>query len=435
MGCRVSQFGLILMPMSNLKNRSFYGWGVVVAFLFIGTVMYGIQSSFGVFFKSIGSEFGLTRAATSAIFSVQNVFGSMISIAAGWAIDRYGPRIIVLFIGLFAGLSLLLTSQTNASWQLFATYSFLFCVIGANYTIIVSTVSRLFDKNRGLALGIAGSGIGLGIVAIAPLATYLISDFGWHMAYIIMGLMAWIIIIPLSRLFRPARRRAKAEPGEPKSDSAEIRLAKAQSEDSAQAGEFSLRRALKTRTFWLFAVIWLLTASVFSLILIHIVPHATDMGIRPMEAAAVLSLIGVGFIVGRLLMGRVSDIIGRKKTTIICALLMAASLAWLIWSRDMLMLYVFAAVFGFANGGLDTAMGALIGDTFGLRNLGVIMGSLQFAWGIGMIVGPAVGGLIFDATGSYFAAFVIVAAAMAIIALLLGLTRREAREEVGTAAV
>lgn len=415
--------------MSNLRNRSFYGWAIVIAFLVIGTVMYGIQSSFGVFFKSIGGEFGLTRAATSAIFSVQNVFGSMISIAAGWAIDRYGPRIIILLIGLFAGLSLLLTSQTNATWQLFVTYSFLFCVIGANYTVIMSTVSRQFDKNRGLALGIAGSGIGLGIVAIAPLATYLISDFGWRMAYITMGLMAWVIIIPLSRLFKAHRRIITDEQNGPKSDSAKIDLAKPQNEGGAQSIEFSLRRASRTRTFWLFGVVWLLTAFVFSLILIHIVPHATDIGIPAMEAATVLGLIGVGFIVGRLIMGRVSDIIGRKKTTIACALLMAASLAWLIWSRNLIMLYIFGAIFGFANGGLDTAMGALIGDTFGLRNLGVIMGSLQFAWGIGMIIGPAIGGLIFDITKSYLTAFIIVAITMGIIALLLALTRREADKE------
>lgn len=198
--------------MPRFKDKLFYGWVVVAAFFAIGTIMYGSQSSFGVFFKSIAGEFGLTRAATSAIFSVQNVFGSAISIIGGWAVDRYGPRIIAFLIGLFAGLSLLLTSQTNALWQLFITYSFLFCVIGAVYTVMMSTVSRWFDKNRGLALGIAGSGIGLGIVAIAPFATYLISSFGWRKAYLIMGLIAWLIIIPLSRLLRKNPYGIGAEP-------------------------------------------------------------------------------------------------------------------------------------------------------------------------------------------------------------------------------
>jgi OFA family oxalate/formate antiporter-like MFS transporter len=413
--------------MLSLKNKPFYGWVVVAAFLAIGTIMYGTQSSFGVFFKSIGGEFGLSRAATSAIFSVQNVFGSVASIIGGWAVDRYGPRIVVLLIGLFTGLSLLLTSQTNASWQLFITYSLLFCVIGAVYTVMMSTVSRWFDKNRGLALGIAGSGIGLGIVAIAPFATYLISSFDWRMAYIIMGLIAWLIIIPLSRLLKKNPNGIGAERNSTKADSGEVGIAQAESESNIELTVFSLRGASKTRSFWLFGSIWLLTAFVYSLVLIHIVPHGTDIGIPPMQAATVLSLIGASFIAGRLLMGKVSDSIGRKKTAIICSLLAATSLAWLIWSHNLWMLYIFGIFFGLSNGGLDTSIAALIGDTFGMRSIGVIMGTLQFAWGVGMIIGPAIGGFIFDVSNSYFTAFVIVTLTMGLTALLLALTRREIR--------
>jgi MFS family permease len=166
--------------------------------------------------------------------SVQNVFGSVISIICGWAIDKYGPRIIALFIGLFAGLSLLLTSQTNAFWQLFITYSLLFCVIGATYTTIVSTVSRWFDKNRGLALGIAGSGVGLGIVIISPLATYLISSFGWRMAYLIMGLIAWLVIIPLSRLLRKSPYGIGAKSIEAKPGLGEPSIEQSKNEGSTQ---------------------------------------------------------------------------------------------------------------------------------------------------------------------------------------------------------
>ena len=413
--------------MSSSKNKPFYGWIIVAAFLVIGTMMYGTQSSFGVFFKSISGEFGLTRAATSAIFSVQNVFGAVASIIGGWAVDRYGPRVVVLLIGLFTGLSLLLTSQTNAAWQLFITYSLLFCVIGAVYTVMMSTVSRWFDKNRGLALGIAGSGIGLGIVAIAPFATYLISSLDWRMAYIVMGLIAWVIIMPLSRLLRKSPDGTGFKPDGPKSNSGEMSIAQPGNEGNIELTVFSLREASKTRSFWLFGVIWLFTAFVFSLILIHIVPHGTDIGIPPMEAATVLSLLGASFIAGRLLMGRVSDSIGGKKTAIACALLMAASLIWLIWSHNLWMLYIFGIFFGLANGGLDTTIAALIGDTFGMRSIGVIMGTLQFAWGVGMIIGPAIGGLTFDFSNSYFTAFVIVAVTMVVIALLLALTRRETK--------
>lgn len=414
-----------MTSLFRIKDKLFYGWVVVAAFFAIGTIMYGSQSSFGVFFKSIGGEFGLTRAATSAIFSAQNVFGSAIAILCGWAIDRYGPRIIAFLIGLFAGLSLLLTSQTNALWQLFITYSLLFAVIGAVYTMIMSTVSRWFDKNRGLALGIAGSGIGLGMVAIAPFATYLISSFGWRMAYIIMGLIAWLIIIPLSRLLRKNPYEIGAEPYGTKSGSGERGIAQPKNEGSAQLTEFSLLGASRTRSFWLFASIWLLNAFCYFLVIIHIVPHATDIGIPAMEAATVLSLIGASFVAGRLLMGRVSDSIGRKKAAITCALLAAIAMIWLIWSQDLLMLYIFGVVFGFSSGGLDTSMAALIGDTFGMRSIGMIMGALQVTWGLGMVIGPAIGGLVFDVSNSYFIAFLAGTIAMFAVALFIALSRRE----------
>jgi OFA family oxalate/formate antiporter-like MFS transporter len=109
----------------RLKGKLFYGWVVVTVFLVIQAVLLGTTTSFGVFFKSIESEFHLTRTTTSAIFSVSMLFLSVFSVLGGWALDRYGPRIVLFLMGLFTGLSLLLTSQTNAAWQLFITYSLL----------------------------------------------------------------------------------------------------------------------------------------------------------------------------------------------------------------------------------------------------------------------------------------------------------------------
>ena len=159
-------------------------------------------------------------------------------------------------------------------------------------------------------------------------------------------------------------------------------------------------------------------------------PHATDIGISAMEAAAVLSLIGGSSIAGRLLMGRVSDSIGRKATAITCALLVVGAMIWLIWSQDLWMLYLFGIVCGFSFGGLDPCITALIGDTFGLRSIGVIMGTLNAAWGVGSAIGPAVGGFVFDASKSYSMAFWAGALAMLIVALLVALIRKETKRNV-----
>lgn len=396
----------------------YYGWVVVASYLVIGTVTHGLNQSFGVFFKSIENEFGVTRGATSAVVSVQNVFGSAIAIMAGWSLDRFGPRIITLFIGFFVGLSMLLTSQTQALWQLFITYSLLFCVIGAIYTTTVGTVSRWFGKNRGLALGVSCAGAGLGGVVMAPFATYLITSFNWHTAYIILGLIAWVFIIPLSRLLRRSPSETGVEPGS----------VKPEKERGTQLIGVSFKEASRSRSFWLFAPVLLLTAFCNFLVTIHIVPHATDIGIPAMEAATVMGVIGASNTTGRMVIGRVSDIIDRRKMAVICAILAGAALLWLIWSKGLLMFYAFGVVFGFSMGGLDTSMTALVGDTFGMRDIGMIMGALQVNWGIGMIIGPAVGGLIFDASDSYFIAFLMGVVAMLAIAILIALTRRKAKQ-------
>ncbi|MFC2014173.1 MFS transporter [Chloroflexota bacterium] len=415
-----------MSALLRIQNKLFYGWVVVAAFVVIGTIIHGSFNSFGVFFKSIESQFDLTRAATSMVFSVGMVLGSVFTILGGWALDKYGPKIVILLMGLSTGLGLLLTSQTNAPWQLFITYSLLMSMgARATQTVIMATVLRWFDKKRGLALGIGGSGFALGTVLVAPFATYLITSFGWRMAFIVIGLVTWLLVIPLSRILRKSPSEIGALPDIEKSRSVEMLTKESETEYRSQLTGHSLLEAFRTRSFWLFSSIRLLLAFCLFLILTHIVPHATDIGIPPMEAATVLSLMGISIIAGRLIIGRVSDSIGKRATAITCSLILVGAMIWLIWSRDLRMFYLFGAVFGFFGGGIDPAITALTGDTFGLRSIGVIMGAIGVAWGIGAAVGPAVGGLIFDISNNYSVAFLAGAIAMFIIAVLVALIRRE----------
>ncbi len=402
--------------MIKEKDSLYYGWIIVSVFFIISFIMYGALTSFGVFFKYIAAEFNLGRAETSLIFSVQNLIASILSFVGGWAVDKYGSRKVILVIGLSTGLSLILTSQTNALWQLFLTYSLFFSVIGAVYTIIISTVSRWFDRNRGIALGIAGSGIGLGMVAIAPFATYLIENIGWRLAYVVLGVFAWLLIIPLSQLLKEVTGNK---------ENSDIEINSGSSKKADELLDFSLRDAYRTRSFWLFGVIWLLNAFGYFLVLIHFVPYATDSGIHAMEAATVLSILGISFIAGRIIMGKVSDGFGRKKTAAICTILIGFAVILLVRTNDLRLLYIFGFIFGFCNGGLDTAMAALVSETFGMRNIGMITGVLQVNWGLGVVTGPLVGGIVFDASGSYYYAFIAAIIVMFVIAFLVALTRRE----------
>lgn len=414
-----------MLSSLNLKDRVFYGWVVVATFFVVGPVLWGVRFSFGVFFKSIESEFELTRAATSAIFSVQLVLGGLCSILVGWALDKYGPRIILFLMGLVTGLGLLATSQTDSLWQLFVTYSLLLTVgISAMFVVTMSTVGRWFNKKRGLAMGIASSGSGLGTFIFAPFAAYLIAGFGWRRAYLIIGIITWLVVLPLSRLLRRDPYEIGALPDGVKSP---MRGSKSEATNTLVTG-LSLRQGLKTRSFWLFLFIWAFNANNIFLVVTHLVPHLTDIGFSVAQAATVLGLTGGANAVGRILMGVASDRIGRKKATIICELFLLGAVVWLIRADALWMFYLFALVFGFMWGGVGPALAALAGDTFGLRKFGVILGMLDFGFSVGAAVGPAVGGLIFDATGNYSLAFVIGAVVLLCAVLLVSLVRRETGE-------
>ena len=137
--------------LSFFKNRDkvFYGWVVVIAIIVSNFIMMGVTTSFGVFFKSFESTFGLTRATTSAILSCRMGFSCVFAFIGGWAIDRYGPRIVFTTMGFFIGLSMLLSGLTNAAWQLFITYGLLLAIgVGAAYVVTSSTILRWFDRRR-----------------------------------------------------------------------------------------------------------------------------------------------------------------------------------------------------------------------------------------------------------------------------------------------
>ena len=409
------------MSSMGYKGRPFYGWVVVITFVIIGTILLGIQLSFGVFFKSIASEFNLTRAVTSTILSTNIILASICAFLGGWASDRYGPRIVILLMGILTGFSLLLTSQATSPWQLFITYSLLLSVgTGAAFVILAATIARWFDKKRGLALGIGGSGQGLGPVVLAPMATYFIVNLDWRMAYIVIGIIAWLTVIPLSLLLKKDPAEIGAQPDGTNSHLHDI----VNIEKSSQLSTFSLLQIFKNRNFWFILFMWIFFASGKFLIFTHLVPHVTDMGFSAREAATVLSVIGLTIIAGRVLIGSVSDKIGRKLAVIICALLQAAAMIWLIYSVDLWMLYLFALFCGFTIGGFACCVGALITDTFELGTIGAAMGLLEVGAGIGGAIGPAMGGLIFDFSSSYSTAFLIAAAALLAAAVLTGLVRR-----------
>ena len=407
---------------SRLRNKVFYGWVVVGAGFIILLTGLGARFSYGVFFKSIEVDFNLTRGATSGIFSAYMLLCSVFAVLGGWALDRYGPRRVCLLMGSFTGLSLLLTSQTTSAWQLYISYALLLSLgTGPLYSVVNATVLRWFDKKRGLALSITSSGVGFGPIVTLPFATYLLSVLDWSTAFMVLGMISWLFIGSMSSLLRkdPAAMDLLPDGERPHTNQGPISI----EEREVESAGFHLHQVLKTQQFWFLGSIWLLLSFCLHLLYVHIIPYAVDMGFSPMDAALVLSLVGGANIIGRLTIGRVSDTIGRRSPAIASASLQVAALLWLMWARELWMLYGIAIVFGFGFGGLDLLVIAIIGDVFGTRRIGTIMGLMAACWGIGAAAGPATGGFTFDVTGSYFIAFGVGAAAMMIATLFTGLIK------------
>lgn len=408
------------------KDRIYYGWIVVAACFFIGIISYGINYSYGVFFKSLLQHFDWSRTLTSGVFSSYMLLHCVFAILGGWALDRYGPRIVMILMGFFTGLSLLLTSHANAPWHLFVSYSLLLAIgIGPIYTVTMATAARWFVDRRGLALGIVGAGAGLGITVMTPIAALLVSIYGWQNAYFIMGLVALATIIPCALLLRKAPTAVTSLAGVEKlTDTAH---AASQEQNPDESGGFSLIQAARIRNFWLLLSVWFLYAFCLHLVLVHLPPHAIDLGISPMKAATFLGLIGGISIPGRIIMGRLSDTIGRKQAGIISALFMAGAMLLLAGGSNLCMLYVFSVIFGLSYGGIDPPVVTLIGDVFGTHHIGVILGVLMVGWSVGAAAGPALAGYIFDVSGNYIFAFLAAMVAILIAAMSIFLVRQPGR--------
>ena len=400
--------------IKGMTKKIFYGWVIVASCTLLLATAYGISFSFSVFFSSLQDEFAWSRATTSSLFSLYLLLTGLFSIIGGRFSDKYGPKVVVMVLGTISGLSLVLTSKVESPWQLFLSYSVLLSLgAGAMYIIVMSTGSRWFLKKRATALGIIGAGANLGTVIIAPVCAWIIHTYHWRSAYMIMGIVAWLIILPTALLLKkgPSEIGANID-GDPV-------LKETEPANTTAVGEFSLREALKTRNFWLFFLIWFSYSFCLHMVISHMVPRVQDTGMTPIRAAATLSLMQAVAIPSRLLAGFIADKVDKRAIAIFFALLITLAMFWLVAADMAWMFYLFAVIFGLSYGGIDPPVIALVGDVFGLRKVGEIMGILMISWGLGSATGPYIGGLIFDFTGSYQLAFISGGLIMALAAIFM----------------
>ncbi len=402
--------------MERITDRKlFYGYFIVASCFLIQAIGIGTHVSYGVFFSSLISEFGWSRATLSGASSVVFFLMGFLGIFVGRFNDRVGPKSIMGITGFFFGMGYILMSWIGTVWQLYLVYGLIIGIGMSSIDVIaLSTTARWFTRKRGIMTGIVKVGTGFGQLTIPFIASILIAGYGWRNAYLIIGGASLLLLISISRLLR----KDPSSTG-PSQDNCPEKIARTARE---MREGLSLRNMLRNREFWTICGASLACVYCFISIIVHIVPHANDIMRSASRSAGVLSLIGGVSMAGRITMGFLIDRMGTKKTMILCFAILTAVLLWLQIAREPWMLYLFAIFYGVAHGGFYTVISPIVADLFGIRAHGFLFGIVAFSGNVGGSIGPLITGYIFDITGGYMIAFWICALMSAIgLALIISL--------------
>jgi len=394
-----------------VTSRLFHGWRIVASAFVILFTAYGAQYCFGVFFAALLADFSWSRTGLSGVFSLYAFTYCAFGFPAGRLTDRLGPRLVIGAGAVCLGGALVTMAAVTALWQAYLLYGVVAALgMGTAYVPCNTTVVRWFARQRGLATGIASSGASLGTLVLPPLAQLAVGALGWRGAYVLGGAIVFLVVLLTAQTMRRDPESLGLHPdGEPAPPPSAL---------GAPPGGLSLRQAIRTRALWLLGLAFSATWIPVFIPLVHLVPFARDLGHSPLAAAWAISATGAGAVLGRLLMGAVSDRIGRRPT--IAGGMLLQTLAFLGFAvvRDLIPLYATAILFGFSYGTISTLFAAIIGDFFGREQAGSIVGFVFMLAGSVAAWGTLGAGAIYDATGSYRTAFVL-SAVLNIVALVL----------------
>ena len=386
--------------MENRKPKLFYGYVVVAAAVCIMMIAWGSNRTFGVFLEPMLNEFGWTRAGISGAFTLCMIIMGLFAIAAGRLTDRFGPRVVLIGCAFFLGLGYLLVSRVGAIWQLYLFYGVITGIgMSGAFAPLLSIVPRWFVKRRALMSGIVVAGPALGIVVMPLAFTLFISAYGWRTSYIILGSVVLVLIV-LAALF------LRRDPGQMGLMPYGADKGKAGGMDLQAAG-LSLGEAVRTRQFWLLSVVSFSDLFLMNVITVHIVIYTIGLGIPATAAASVLSVAAGVSIPARVIIGGVADRIGNKPAFMICFITSVVAFLLLLVARELWILYLFAAIFGFGLWSSGAIMAPITAELFGLKSHGTILACTAFASAVGGAVGPVLVGYIFDVTGSYQLGFIL----------------------------
>ncbi|MAF45921.1 MAG: hypothetical protein CL407_08385 [Acidimicrobiaceae bacterium] len=394
-----SLVGVVIFSVEPVEQK-FFGWRIVGASFTVLFVVYGIQFSFGTFVGDVVDDTGWSENRLQLIFAIYIGLYSALSAISGWLTDRMGPRPVVA-VG-----AVLLTS----GYLLWATASNI-VVVAIGMAIVAplgmscswvpcnATVVRWFVVRRGFATAIATAGGSLANILVPPIAAVLVSAYGWRVAILVMSLTGGICMLLSSIVLERDPERVGQQPD------GRI-VATAVSSEDLQKG-MTPAEAWRSRTYWKIFGMYALTFIAVFVPFVHGVQFAQSLGASLQTASTVISAIGIGGLIGRLVMGPVSDRIGRKNAVMLALFLETVSFFGMAGTNSLWLLYLSAATFGFAYGGGVVVFPPLVADFFGRAHAGSIVGRIFATAGTMAAIGPYTAQVLRDALGNYRWAFLL----------------------------
>ena len=401
-------------------GRMFYGWWLVFVATFLAAIASGTYfTGFSAFFLSLIEEFDLSRGALSTVASIAHLQTALTAPFQGYLTDRFGPR-RVMYVGIaMMGLGFILIS-TAQSFILFAVYLIVFIPMGAQMGFLFPTLAAIanwFVKRRGIAFGIAMSGMGIGSALVVG-TNYLVESLGWRGAAVTLGFIVWGVGFPLASLvrYRPEQYGMLPDGAKRPDETSGPDVVTTSLET-----DFTVREALRTSVFWWMHLSFSCRSFVNVALSVHFIPAMQDKGFSSGTAAALFGLLGFLNIASRLGSGLLADAINTRLVGIGQAAIMIVAMLVFIRATSLWQIVMFLVLYAVTTGGGGSLMHAMLGEYFGRKSFATISGFGLVIAGIGSALGPAFAGFSFDATDSYDLAFygLALVALVAVVAMLL----------------
>ena len=407
---------------TSIKRKLHYGW-VIFGLTFINlTIEGGAKNSQPVFLLALRNGFGSSVTLTSAVFAVSGLVGAFSSPLLGRLLDKFGPRVMFPLAGVFILAGWWASSMASHIWQLFIFYSIV-ATLGQTMVSSFSATATLapwFSRSKGIVLGLADTGNPAGQAIVTPLAQIIVSTLGFRAAYQIFGIAFFLVAAPLNLLFQrrppvfaealPDRGLAAPEvlaaPKSPENINTEAE------QPAAANNTMPVKVMLRQPAVWFLLATRAVASTANQMTLVHLIAFFVLAGYGELQAALAIGIGGLLGMGGRPGFGLLSDMIGREMVFTICmTMVMASILMVLFFSGDasLWVLVLFVALAGLSDGMSGLLIGAKAADLYPPRALGTVMGVVEVGRGIGMALGPILGGFLFDLQGDYLMAFSLAA--------------------------